>query len=55
MAEMKTLTVDGKTYEVVDESARTAAADALAAIPWRLSPLRQARSPMTAALLLLLP
>ena len=39
MAEMKTLTVDGKTYEVVDETARTAAADAQAAIPTKTSQL----------------
>ena len=39
MAEMKTLTVGGKTYTVVDEAARTAAANAQAAIPTKTSQL----------------
>ena len=39
MAEMKTLTVDGKTYTVVDEAARNAAANAQAAIPTKTSQL----------------
>lgn len=49
MAEMKTLTVGGKTYEVVDNTARTAAANAKAAIPTKLSQLTNDKGYITSA------
>ena len=49
MPEMKTLTVDGKTYTVVDETARNAAASAQAAIPTKTSQLSNDSGFLTSA------